>query len=116
MLLRQMRLPVTADAPGLISTEYDGTTYRIGNIDGYFTIASIPMEPTANNQLATTFLGKQAGASVTIPSLSHYLGERGDFGMEIRFALERQEATLKINLTDTDTPILAALLPLFLDL
>lgn len=116
MLLSQMRMPVKNTAPGRISADFDGTTYTVGNVDGYFTIASIPMEPVQNNSLTTSFTGKQAAAVISIPSLQPYLGSRGTFGMNLQLAVERQETTLKINLTDTDRPILETLLPLILDL
>lgn len=106
----QAGIPVTTEQPsGQMVVNLNGVTLRAGNVDGYLTIANIPIESTHSNSLNTDFLSKQAALSFTVPNLSQFI-RNADFGAKLTIGVEPENIHCQLNLTGTDAPILETLL------
>lgn len=97
---------------GMISTTFEGTTLNIGSVDGYLTVANIPVSPNQKNDLAPIFEGKNGAFALEIPSLNTIYPTLPNWGVKIVTQATKTEGTGKITLVGTNENILPALLKL----
>lgn len=109
--MAQMRIPVKRTPDG-ISATIDGVTYTAAEVDGYLTLASIPISADHSNRFAPYFTGKNGAAFVSIPTLEPYFGSQAGFGMDMQLVIEPRKAEMQLSFPGSNRPIITDILSL----
>lgn len=89
-----------------------GTDLYIGNVDGYFAVATFPFDNNRNNSLTPIFVGKEAAASFSIPSLSAISPDAPNWGVNLKAQFDGSKGQVELTLPGSEGNVLPNLLTL----
>lgn len=89
-----------------------GTDLYIGNVDGYFAVATFPFENNRNNSLTPIFEGKEAAASFSINSLSAISPDAPNWGVNLKAQFDGSKGQVELTLPGSEGNVLLNLLTL----
>lgn len=100
------RVEKTGDA---FKATLQGTTFYVANVDENLAIATVPIEPTRSNSLASRVEGADMALSVMLPSLGGYFRGAPSYGLDFSVSLKGSEMHLKCSFPDTKVGFLETL-------
>lgn len=109
-LAEQTGLETQTDKEGITTVTLDNITVKLGNIDGYLTVSTLPLDGKANNSFAPDMEGKE-GAMVCVVPLS-WLSDNKQGTLRTVFNLTPSGYSVKITVPDSQSDILPLLLSL----
>ncbi len=101
-----------ADENGVMMVPQYGTNLYIGNVDGYFAVATFPFRNDRDNSLAPVFEGKDAAAVFSIPSLSLLSPSAPAWGVDVKAQFDGSKGRFELTLPGSQGPVLVNLLSL----
>ncbi|MDE5725579.1 MAG: hypothetical protein K2L91_04450 [Duncaniella sp.] len=111
MVFTTGRSPVT-DKNGIMAIPQYGTTLYMGNVDGYFAVATFPFSNNRDNSLTPVMEGKEAAALFTVPSLATLSDGAPEWGIDIKGQFDGSKGRIVATLPGSEGSVLVNLLSL----
>lgn len=100
------------DKDGIMVVPQYGMNLYMGNVDGYFAVATFPFDNNRDNSLAPVFGGKEAAAVFSLPSVSLLSPSAPSWGLDVKAQFDGSKGQVELSLPGSEGSVLVNLLSL----